>query len=576
MTPARELARAALRSPLAWVVAFAVVLRAVGLTWGLPASDGWDNDGIAPRDFLPGLIETFTPGHYFTYPPAHLAILSLLTLPVSIVVVSRARSLAPHDVIQEAIRVPYMTTFAVTARIVDAAMSIGIVLAVAKMAEVVAGRRAGAWAAAVCAVDSTLTYYGHTTNLDVPCLFWASFALLELCRAVAGDEPRRLRRFALLAALSIASKDQGYALFVLTFPAAVGAAILLCRSRARSWARESARAIGIGAAALSILDGALANPTGFVARLRFLGGPASQPFAEYTADGVGRALVVADSLTSFGRYYPLALAPFVAIGLVRALRAPRASRRLAGLVPLAAIASFTIFFNCVARRTEDRFLLPEMVLWAVYGGLGAEAVSAIRPLFPRIALGAALAGALCWAAFRCADVDANLILDPRYDAEAWLDAHVGPGDTLEIHGKNVYLPRLPPEAAVTRVGRDPLSTRNPLPGVVEVNAPLRDVVDRSPRWIVVAQGWAGHILSGARRVPGTHGRVSASTEIADTSDLDAIALLRGLFDGRLGYRTAHVSTWTGRLWPRVEIHGSVSPTVWIFERSTARGYPARD
>ncbi|HXX66990.1 MAG TPA: glycosyltransferase family 39 protein [Polyangiaceae bacterium] len=563
------LAHRALRSPLTCVAAVAFALRVVGLTWGLPASDGWDNDGIAPRDFLPGLIETFTPGHYFTYPPAHLALLSLLTLPLSLGIVAHATSLAPHDIIQEAIHVPYMTAFALVARVVSLLMSIGIVLSVAKIAQAAVSRRAGVYAGAMCAVNGMLTYYGHATNLDVPYLFWATLALLELVRAIDERAPRRLRAFALLAALSIASKDQAYALYVLSFPATLCAAALYQtagRSDARAWAIEGARAAVIGIAAVLLLDGALVNPTGFVARLHYLVGPASQPFASYSADSAGRALVVADSLARFDRYYPLAFGALVALGVIRAARLPDRARRVGALVPLAAIVSFTVFFNCVARRTEDRFLLPQMVVWAVYGGIGVDWVLRIAHPLARFAFAAAFAGAFALAVFRCADVDVNLLLDPRYDAEAWLRAHVATNDTLEVHGKNVYLPRLPPGAAVARVGRDPLSTRNPLPGVVEVQAPLTEVVARAPRWIVVAQGWAGHILTDAHAIPDARGRIFAGTEVADHGDADALAMLRGLFDGHLGYATAHVSTWSSAWWPRVDIQGSVSPTVWIFER----------
>ena len=47
------------RSPLGKILAAAAVLRLAGLFWGLPASDGWDDDGVAPRDFLVGVLETF-------------------------------------------------------------------------------------------------------------------------------------------------------------------------------------------------------------------------------------------------------------------------------------------------------------------------------------------------------------------------------------------------------------------------------------------------------------------------------------------------------------------------------------
>jgi hypothetical protein len=68
------------------------VLHLACIGWGLPSSDGWDVDGVAPRDFLPGIVETYTPGRYFTYPPLHLELLALLTSPVTAFEVGRRRS----------------------------------------------------------------------------------------------------------------------------------------------------------------------------------------------------------------------------------------------------------------------------------------------------------------------------------------------------------------------------------------------------------------------------------------------------------------------------------------------------
>jgi len=59
------------RSPLAWILLAICVVHVAGIGWGLPASDGWDNDGFAPRGFLQCLANTFTSGHYDTYPPVH-------------------------------------------------------------------------------------------------------------------------------------------------------------------------------------------------------------------------------------------------------------------------------------------------------------------------------------------------------------------------------------------------------------------------------------------------------------------------------------------------------------------------
>jgi Dolichyl-phosphate-mannose-protein mannosyltransferase len=562
-------AQRALRSPFAWVLGVALVLRGVGLGWGLPASDGWDNDGIAPRDFLPGLIESFTPGHYFTYPPAHLALLALLTLPVTAVVAARAPSLSPADVIGEALKVPYMTSYAIVARLVSVAMSLGLVYAVGRMAQEVAGKRAGVCAAAVCAVNVILTYYAHTTNLDVPYLFWALLALLELTRAIARAEPRRLRRVAAFAAMSVATKDQGYALFVLGTPLALG-----CWAFVDPWPRRNLRALGkelaiavaIGAAILLVVDGALVNPSGFRARLAFLSGPASQPHAYYSADLAGRLRVLGDSVARFGQHYPWAFAPLVVAGLARAAKVAERPARVAALVPLFAIASFTVAFNCVARRAEHRFLMPQMVLWAFYAGLGLDALLGVTARPWRGGARAAAAAAFAWAAFRCADVDANLLLDPRYDAEAWLGEHAVAGDVVEVHGNSVYLPRMPAQAHVVRVGTDPARGRNPILGAEEKEDALGNLAARAPRFIVVSHGYAQHFLDDGSGDAPSFGRIRSVKQVATGTDGDAATFFRQLFAGRLGYTKAHVSTWASAFWPRLDIHGSLGEDVSVFEK----------
>ena len=209
---------------LRWVLLLAAVLHGVGLSWGLPSSDAWDNDGIAPRDILPGLAATFTPGDHYTYPPLQLAILAVLTLPVTVLAAVRAGSSHVPVVIGEILKPPYMTTFTITARIVTFLMSLGIILAIAAIAAETAPRerraRVSTFAALFATVNWSFSYYAHTSNLDVPYLFWAWLAVLALVRAIVRHEPRRLRAFAVLAALAVATKDQAYAMFLLGAPAA--------------------------------------------------------------------------------------------------------------------------------------------------------------------------------------------------------------------------------------------------------------------------------------------------------------------------------------------------------------------
>jgi hypothetical protein len=169
-----------------------------------------------------------------------------------------------------------------------------------------------------------------------------------------------------------------------------------------------------------------------------------------------------------------------------------------------------------------------------------------------------------WAIFLVIDVDANLILDPRYDAEAWLREHVQPGDVIEVHGKNVYLPRFPAQAHVIRVGLDPTSSRNPLPGVEEKQEAFTSIAARAPRWIVVDEGYGGQILRDANAGPTASGRVFSQMQIATSTNADVTTFFTGLVSGKLGYTRVHLSTWTSTFWPRLDIHASTARDVWIF------------
>ncbi len=530
------------------------VVHGIALTWGLPASDGWDVDGIAPRDFLPGLIATFTPGDHFTYPPFHLALLGLLTLPVSVVEITRVPSHAPADVVAAFTAVPIMTIFAVVARLVSFGMSLAVVVMVGRFAERIFGRAARSWAMAVCGVEVAGTYYAHTTNLDLPALFWSMLAFDVLARAILADDPKRLRRVGLFVAFAIATKDQAYAIAALTLPFAVIA-----------WSRRSDKPVlreGILTALLVVflvlaIDGALVNPSGFAARVRFLTGPASQDFAQHSKDWAGRTSAFVDALLFFPMHYPVLLAPILLAGVVVAVRRTGGRERIVAALPIVAALSFTLTFNCVARRVEERFLLPQMQLVAVYGG-----VLALAPAWGRIigvvSLLLGLRGAL--------DIDVMMLHDARYDAERFIAASVPAGDTIEVYGNNVYLPRLPPDRAIQRIGRDDPRRRSPLPGVTETKALLGAVDQRRPQWIVVPTGFAWRYL---QEDPGAdHGRVLPKTQQAELADADTRDYVRALFaeetDYRLSYRAHDPGSW---LFPAHGMHASLATDVLVFRRS---------
>lgn len=588
----------ALSRPEQAVLLIALLLHGVALFWGLPSSDAWDNDGVAPRDILPGLVETFTPGQHYTYPPLQLMLVALLTLPMSVYALGRSASLQQADVVRAFLDPTVMTTFTVVARTLSLLFSLGIVLAMGELAALLSraargtlepnesggpdppharrdsrdGDLARLFGMALAAVNVALTYYAQTSNLDVPYLFWASLSLLGFARSIAYDRPRGLRSSALFAALAISTKDQAYALFLLSLPTC---ALLWAKSRgsrgARELLREAVIAAAMGIGLVLVIDGAIYNPRGFLARVRFLLGPASQDFAQYSKDLAGRAAAFADSWLPFPQHFPVVFLPVFVLGLLLALRggAPRARAQAIALaiLPLAAALSFTLMFNCWARRVEERFVMPQMVLVSVYGAVALawawERLRA-RGRAARLSFVVFAAVSFAWAVRMSASVDAVMLGDPRYDAEDYLASHAKPDDAIEVYGRNVYLPRFRPWMRVSRVGPEPVAKRSPMPGVVEVEAHYGEIAARKPRFIVVGEGFAWRYLIGEWR--GENGRVQPTVHRENLSDHDATRHFHQLFEETGDYKKALHARYQGTVFPIVRMHGSLGAEVFVFER----------
>jgi hypothetical protein len=234
---------------------------------------------------------------------------------------------------------------------------------------------------------------------------------------------------------------------------------------------------------------------------------------------------------------------------------------VAGLLPALAVLSFTLCFNFAALRSDDRFLLPQAVLACVFIGIAAEALAfAARPGM-RLAAGAALAVTALFALHQVIAINAAFLFDPRYDAEAWMAAHIQRGETIETYGQNCFLPRFPKGAAVSRIGRGDLKLRNPLPGIAEIRAPF--AARRDARFVVVNAKWAERYLR--PEIPPGNGRIYSRLQRADFRNADARAYFTALRNGSLGYRLAHEARYEG-WWPAVHIHDSLDETIWIFER----------
>jgi hypothetical protein len=566
-----ERVRAALRE--AWketgtgeravLAGFALAI-AVGFTWGLPSSNTWAVDSISPRSCgLGAIVETYWPGHYHTYPALHMALLTALSLPW---VALAGLRVGPHvDALgDELIQPLYMTGIELGARLLAGAMALGILANTMRWWRRVHGRAAAVGAGIVTASNATLVYYAHTGNLEVPYLFWATWSLVEMDRVMCG-EPRE--RWALLfAAAAVLSKDQSAAALILPVPFALVVVPWFAR-RASPVRRELVVAVALGTLAFGLVSGALVNPVGFRRRVAFLLGPASQTWAGYPKGFEGATRLLDDALHALPHFtsWPIAIAALAGIGI--AIASTRGLDRARALAPLLAGLSFTLLFTLSARRSEDRFLLPQTVWVLPYAALVASRPWSLWPR-ARLAVGVVAVACLIPALVGVASLDGTLLADSRYAAERYL-ASLPATSHVEVYGTGIFLPRSPPGLDVVRPGIEPVADRQRIPGVTELVDPAMDPRPRAPDVIVLATVLSNELVTFPPPPP--EARPFGST--AYHSD-EAHRLFRGLFDGSLGYQRA-LTARCELPWPLEcrGVHDATAREVWIYARSPASPRP---
>ncbi len=547
--------RQRLRGPWAAVLAAFAIAIAVGFTWGLPGPDTWAADAISPRSCgLGAIVETYRPGHWHHYPPLHMAILTVVSLPWMAIAFSRAGA-GLDALTAELLRPFYMTGIEVCSRVVTAAMALAVLANTMRLWERLAGRRAGVAAGVVVASNATLVYYAHTGNLEVPYLFWITWGLVELDR-VASGEPRE-RQALLLAIASVLTKDQAAAAWFLPLPVYLVVVPRLAHGKA-PLRRALVVAALLAAVVYAVVSGAATNPMGFAQRVRIDVLGAGESWAAYPRDLAGRFALARDTVlaTPLFTSWPIAFA--AAIGLALAVARRRGLERARALMPFLAALSFTIFFNLGARRTEERFLLPQSVLFFPYAALAFDSAVELWPR-ARVPILAVAALALLPALLGVASVDATLLGDPRYQAEHLLTL-LPAGTRAEVYGSVLFLPRMPPSLVTVRPGATPLSTRQPISGVRDLVDPAMDPRPRAPDVIVLATEFS--------KVSATLPHGPAPFGVTQYTDEPSTRMFRGLYDGSLGYFLAwRVTCSLPRPLECRSVHHSTGGEVWIYWRA---------
>lgn len=545
------------RTPLTWVVVAFAVLVLVGSWWNLPCTDAWSNDEVSPRaSTLGAVFETWTPGHFFRYPPLHVLLLTVLQSPVILVAGLRV-GFSQDALAKELIEPGYMTVSCVIGRLVALAMACGIVVHVHRLWSRLASERAGLIAAALVALNPMFVYFAHTASVDVPYWFWTTWAMVELDRVAAG-EPRE-RRAMLLCAAAVLTKDQS-AFLLAGFFAITCVLVPLARAREHRlralWNPRLVKATAVSVLLVLIVSGALTNPSGFRKKLAWMTGEGNKGWTIYEHTFAGalkqlHAIVLAAPL-----YASVAIAVLTPLGIVLAAR-QMPEKRVRSLAPLAAATSYLMLFVIPSRWTMERHLLPLALMLVPYASLVFDAAFERWPRLRKVHV-AVLALVVLPMLRDVASIDGTLVADSRNQVTRWLET-LPPGTRVEVYGGTQYLPHLPRQLSLTRVGPEPVDLRSPLPGVDEIVGPFGDIGQRDPRYLVVGETFARLYLPRGERRDARDARAG--------SDPDGHPFFEALVDESGAYE------WQMRAkcelpWPLQckRVHASTGAETWVFRK----------
>jgi hypothetical protein len=427
--------------PLAMVLAGSVLLFGVGIWWGVPAV--WAPDELDPPTILNAIGHRFANGWFDKYPPLHYYLLAAVYSPVL-----AAGELNWLHVDSEPVR----TLLYFQGRALSVAMAVGTLAIVAMLAARALGERY-AWPAALCAgAFLPFVFYAKTVNVDMPYVFWFAVSCLFLVDAHRHGRARDCVGFGLAAAAAIATKDQAYALYVLP---ALHLAWRLGRSRQGILALAQGTAAGL--AALIVFYNLPFNFEGFRGHFDLVVGPASEGYRMFPPTPAGQWTLA--QVTAGQLLWTLGVPGTILliVGLVRGR--DRSEPAVPMWVVLVAL-SYYVALIAVIGYVYDRFLLPVTTVLALGGAIGLR-----RLMTSRFGVVAALL--VAWLVWRVASVDALLIRDSRYAAEAWLRANVSRHAWVASVDQFGYLPRL-----------DGFRHR-------QMQATIEDTLSNNPEFIVV-------------------------------------------------------------------------------------------
>ena len=439
------------RRHLGLLMAYAFVLFACGLWWGLPFgaaaaappnnSFTWTGDELHPSTWGQATNPRALNAWHTRYPPMHFALLQAGSWPL--------RAAVKHGLIHLD-RPGLLLALILYSRLVSLAMAMATLWMFYRLAREVLDEIGSLWSVFVLASVMPYVYYAKMANLEAPYLMWFTLSLWMFVRILSRHQLRDYLLFGAAAAAAVCTKDQAYGLYGL---APIPMVYSLWKREYGGKARDLWRAVldrrllltalvaGLG---FVVFQDLIFNPHRFTVHLRLLRGPMSENYQDYAGTPLGQWQLfsnIAGLLTS--ALNPALLATCL-VGLVWTFLRLREAEVWKSVRYLCStsifLVSYYVTFLVLILFCYDRYVLPMTIVLALYGGAALAAL--VRPWGRWQTARRALAwGIAAYSMLYALSVDFRLLADTRYEVERWVAEHARePGSVIAV-GRHHHIAR---------------------------------------------------------------------------------------------------------------------------------------
>ena len=559
-----------LKKPVTWILVLNSLLFLLGINWGLPSSESWLSDSLAPFHPLLGLSQGFSFGYLNKYPLVHQLLLAILNLPVVIIAFINSNPMEGLQLSKFLLLIrsdQYATALILTDRLVSVFMGVGTVYGMYRCARLLFNERVAVFTALLLSFNGVLNFYSHVAKVEVPYIFWGVWGMYMLIKAVKYEQMRDYVYLALFSCLSYGTKDQGYALFVLPFIFYLAVYRVVYREPGRSVAstlfRRNFLVFMTAFIVISLItQNIFFNLEGFIYRFRILTGWNSQRSISYTMDALGIWALLKDSTVQVidsAMGLPVFLLCMAGSVVFIAVRFRERKEFLLESVFLVGALSVYLFFVQIIRQDNVRHNLPQTIYLTVYGGFLLDYLGSRLQGKMRQAAVAVLVLLCAYSFYFTFSVNMNFINDMRYDVEKWMQRNIPEKSKIEYYSYIHYLPRFPRNTYSYRV------TNNGM-----------DIEKRRPDYIVLTSHYYPRYFGGTENIV-VDGRIQNTPKaIKRRTTTDMGPFLEDLLAEKLAYRQVarfeQENTWYRRVG-----YARISPRhVLVFRRVENKGLTDRE